>query len=96
MVYLEVEKKKDCFLKVLNKRNSDSTFVVYTHPLDILHDGGEWRIAHILREGNKTADSFAKYGIGLDYCSSVFRIVPGFASLAFRADATGISLPRGL
>lgn len=62
----------------------------------ILDSQGSWSITHVLREGNKAADCFAKFGLSLDYCSKFFSYIPLFASLSVRADFFGISFPRGL
>lgn len=46
-------------------------------------------INHVLRDGNKVADSFAKFGLSLELCSRCFTSVPSFASSVFRADFMG-------
>lgn len=41
------------------------------------------------------ADSFAKFGLSLDKCSSFFSCIPPFASFAVRADGMGAFFLRG-
>lgn len=55
----------------------------------ILDSQGSWSITHVLPEGNKAADCFAKFGLSLDYCSRFFSYIPPFASLSVRADFFG-------
>lgn len=63
---------------------------------DLLVAAGEWSVsAHTLREGNQTADSFAKFGLSLSFCSRIFNSIPAFASDTVRADVAGIWFPRG-
>lgn len=54
----------------------------------------EFYVTHTLREGNQVADSFAKFRLSLNNCSTVFRIVPAFASLSLQADMAGTCFPR--
>lgn len=74
------------------------------HPsFNLLHDirgplnlESNFSVIHTLREGNQVADCFAKFGLSLNFCSSFFRKVPGFASFSLRADMAGTMFPRGL
>lgn len=56
---------------------------------------GSFFVVHTLREDNQAADSFAKFGLSLDYCSKFFSNFPAFASLPLRVDLAGIYFPRG-
>lgn len=55
----------------------------------------EFCIAHILREANQAANSFAKYGLNLDSCSRMLYYFPRFTLFVARADREWVLFPEG-
>lgn len=62
---------------------------------NLLRMEGSFCLSHVMRDGNKVADSFAKFVLSLDNCSRCFSSLPFFALLVFRADCMGIDPHRG-